>query len=517
MIWSSSMTRQRNTSFKLSIEALEARQLLSASPTFGVLDPTLIANLQDVALIGNGGGTTLPGGGGGVVIDFPDEAVDPTNPPEHLRDQDMGLPLLDSKPGAAQTIHLDFTGHNVTVDWDRDGIVDQISMSPFTTDVQATPRNINSFSADEKARIHEIWARVAEDFAPFNINVSTHYYGSFGDRQALKVVIGDYEGGWYPEHRTVYGIATRNSFTRPELPNLAFVFNTNPHRASQTASHEAGHAFGLAHMSPTGSTAEWSPIMGAGLTLTPRITWHKGRMQDTPSKTQDDMAVLARAENVFGYRLDDHGNTAALATTLAAAPPSNTIFDPPSFVAAGVLHQTTDVDFFKFTNDGGAVQVRLDLAQYEPNLVPKIEIWSSTTRLVTIRQSQAKPIVHNLNLGSGTFYVKVMSRGNYGEVGQYQVRATLTDNGPILTQSQFTTAMPAALLASTPTTGSSGLAAMPQVSQRAVARETAAEALFADSSWRPANRSAAALAPLTLLTPSSGSEALEALALPVLA
>jgi hypothetical protein len=47
-----------------------------------------------------------------------------------------------------------------------------------------------SFTTTEQQVIERIWARVAEDFAPFNINVSTDYYGTFEDGQALRVAIG---------------------------------------------------------------------------------------------------------------------------------------------------------------------------------------------------------------------------------------------------------------------------------------------------------------------------------------
>ena len=46
----------------------------------------------------------------------------------------------------------------------------------------------------EISRITEIWARVAEDFAPFDINVTTVDPGSFNNREALRVARADDAG-----------------------------------------------------------------------------------------------------------------------------------------------------------------------------------------------------------------------------------------------------------------------------------------------------------------------------------
>src|SRR5215212_997216 len=76
----------------------------------------------------------------------------------------VGVPQLSSRPGAAASLYLDFDG-NVESQWgNRTNVV---------TPAYDTDGNKASFSATEVAAIREIWARVAEDYAPFNLNVTT--------------------------------------------------------------------------------------------------------------------------------------------------------------------------------------------------------------------------------------------------------------------------------------------------------------------------------------------------------
>src|SRR4051794_10458083 len=70
------------------------------------------------------------------------------------------VPPLSSRPGAPATLYLDFDG-NVEKTW---GSHANVVTPPYDTD-----GNKASFSAAEIAAIDEIWARVAEDYAPFNI------------------------------------------------------------------------------------------------------------------------------------------------------------------------------------------------------------------------------------------------------------------------------------------------------------------------------------------------------------
>jgi hypothetical protein len=65
-------------------------------------------------------------------------------------------------------IYLDFTGHNITgTAWTTNPL---IIAPPFSAD-----SNTAVFSASEQKIILEVWQRVAEDFAPFDVDVTTEY------------------------------------------------------------------------------------------------------------------------------------------------------------------------------------------------------------------------------------------------------------------------------------------------------------------------------------------------------
>src|SRR5438093_13702680 len=75
----------------------------------------------------------------------------------------LDVPQLASRPGAAATLYLDFNGH-MQSSW---GSFSNITSPAYDRDGDPT-----TFSATELTSINEIWTRVAEDFAPFNLNVT---------------------------------------------------------------------------------------------------------------------------------------------------------------------------------------------------------------------------------------------------------------------------------------------------------------------------------------------------------
>jgi len=97
----------------------------------------------------------------------------PTDPPQdastliYPRDQTFAL---HSKAGSNRVIYMDFNGELVTgTAWNATYNSGQdIAASPFDTD--GSP---STFSDDEMAIIQNVWLRVAEDYAPFDVDVTT--------------------------------------------------------------------------------------------------------------------------------------------------------------------------------------------------------------------------------------------------------------------------------------------------------------------------------------------------------
>ncbi len=327
------------------------------------------------------------------------------------------IPMLNSNPGAPVDIYLDFDGHFEAA-WG--------SYTHASTPVYSRDSDLGTFSNSELQAIHDIWAQVSEDYAPFNVNVTTVEPPSFADGVALRIAIGG-NGEWYPSN--VGGVAYVNSFTS-WIPNTAFVFsanlsNGNPKSVAEASSHEAGHAFGLEHISQYNSSgqkvAEYyagaggkAPIMGNSYSAT-RGLWWNGPNSDGPNSIQDDMARIARSANGFGYRLDDHGNTPATATLLSGA--------GGQLTASGIITTTSDLDYFAFDTDAGEITLTVTVPPHN-NLDARLELRTATGELLQYAApSTSFGATITANLQAGSYRAVVMSQGNYGDVGQYTLTA----------------------------------------------------------------------------------------------
>jgi hypothetical protein len=374
---------------------------------------------------------------------MPTEVFDPMSDPR-TADQMMGLPLLDSNPGAPVTLYLDFNG-NFESDWWQGRPGDERHYANVSTPIFDTDGNTATFGPDERAAIAQMWARVAEDFSPFNINVSTAYYGAFNDGQALRVAIGVDDGDWL--NRPASGTASIGSFSN-SAPNTVFVFDLFPAAnvpgavdyegkplnaiaaMASTISHEAGHSFGLRHHSrykvdgtllqeyDTG-TSGWTPIMGNSLS-SDRTTWEHGPTDEGADTSQDDVEVLASPANVFGLRPDDHGDSDATASPLSGGV---SIFS--SMTGKGIIGDFRDWDVFKFNSYGGTIQVNVSSVVFGPNLIPVADLYSTNGYVPqTHTGSSITRSIINATVPAGTYFVRVRGFGDYGDMGQYSVSVT---------------------------------------------------------------------------------------------
>ncbi|WP_202921442.1 choice-of-anchor D domain-containing protein [Anatilimnocola aggregata] len=336
------------------------------------------------------------------------------------------IPLLSSNSGATAKLFLDFNGHT------------QASWGSYTnviTPVYDQDGDRTTFSAGELNSIQEIWARVAEDYAAFNIDVTTIDPGSSADRVVARVAIGGNYSDWFGH--SAGGVAYIGGFYNG-APNVGYVFedalgNGAPRFVAEAASHEAGHLFGLYHQSEwNGNTlvssysqgnAAWAPIMGVGY-YSQRTTWHNGATDSSPTAYQDDMAILANASNGFGYRADDFGSTLAQASALAS--------NAGSVNFAGRIGSNTDQDWFSFTTTGGALNLTLNVAQFGANLDSVLELRDATgTLLVTANPTNSLSATLTSTLASGTYFVVVRSTGGYGNVGQYTLAGSVPVSGSV--------------------------------------------------------------------------------------
>lgn len=255
---------------------------------------------------------------------------------------------LESDPGAQRTIYLDFRGGTVSGSaWSSYAGVDPIVAAPMSLDGQVD----TVFSAAELEAVYQAWLVVAEDFAPFGVNVTTRDPGaaalersSSADQQyGTRVMVTT--GGPIYEACGCGGVAYLDVFghtSRAYQP--AWVFADGLYSGwniGQAASHEVGHNFGLAHdgsatRSYYSGHGPWAPIMGVsyGRVLS---QWSRGEYAGATNR-EDDVATIARHAPLRG---DDHGDHAAASTGLEMGRSVD-----------GVLASAADVDAFSLAARG---------------------------------------------------------------------------------------------------------------------------------------------------------------------
>ena len=159
---------------------------------------------------------------------------------------------LHSRPTATKTIYMDFDGFTaVGTSWNRAYNIQQIVSPAFDPD-----GNGAAFSDNELRTIQAAWQRVAADFAPFDVNVTTEdpgeealvNTGGNDNRWGMRVVITLENFSNQP----VGGFAYIGSFRwgyegagASDTP--CYVFNSFSRDVSAAVSHEVGHSLGLSH------------------------------------------------------------------------------------------------------------------------------------------------------------------------------------------------------------------------------------------------------------------------------
>jgi len=294
--------------------------------------------------------------------------------------------FLHSRPGASKTIFLDFDGFTATgTPWNT-----SYNRDPIVSPAYDPAGNGPSFTNAELRVIQEIWHRVAEDFAPFEVNVTTEDPG-----EAALVNTGGADTEW--GIRVVMtiddwascgcgGFAYINSFNwnynrAGATDTPTYVFNVVPSEVVLAITHEVGHTLGLSHDGTTSSNpvqpgAEyyfghgsgetgWGPVMGAPY-YTNVVTWDRGEYigannggsNANYNRGPDDLSIITTF-NGFGYRADDHGDVQSSATELVylgANSAEPTLVDVAHF---GIIEQSDDVDMFYFVTGEGTVNLNI--------------------------------------------------------------------------------------------------------------------------------------------------------------
>ncbi len=367
--------------------------------------------------------------------------------------------VFHSKPGAANVLYLNFCGETVTgTDWNTSEGRTEIPAVAFSTDSDLT-----TFSDEEQLVIKRVWERVSEDYAPFNIDVTTERPATFTSRTAHALITRttDANGDANPSS-TAGGVAYINVFgtTAYSRYRPAWIYPENlastESYIAEAAAHEVGHNMGLSHDGLTGGSEyygghgsgdiSWAPIMGTGYNRNVS-QWSKGEYY-LANNTQDDLATVA---GKLTYRTDDHGSTSSTATALVITSGTNIQAttpetDPTNSNTAnkGVLERTGDLDVFSFVTGSGAVNITaspwimpsgtrggnvdlaLALVDSSGNLLLSNAPAYQTTATITTNLAEGRYYLHVRSTGAGDPYASSPTGYTvYGGVGQYFITGTV--------------------------------------------------------------------------------------------
>ncbi|MBD8870629.1 fibronectin type III domain-containing protein [Nocardioides donggukensis] len=343
---------------------------------------------------------------------------------------------LHSRPGSNRTIYLDFDGHSVVdTAWNDQAGVQARNYPGLSLDASAT------FSDAERDIVQDVWLRVSEDFAPYDVDVTTQDPGragltrdSSGDQvfgvRALVTPVNWCGGGCLGvAYVDVFDKVSSTGYFQPAWAFSDEVDN-DPIQIAETITHEVGHTLALNHDGQNSGSAYyvghgiWSPVMGAAYGALTQFS--KGEYVD-PDNLQDDLAVMAKSG--IAYRQDDH-------TVPTGAPLSRAV--------TGVIGRRTDTDTFAVTQGcAGPFTATASPAPRGPNLDIRLTLRSADGSLVSSNDPpsgrgandfeavglDAQVTSSNLPAGSYTLEIDGVGAGNprstgysdYGSIGGYSL------------------------------------------------------------------------------------------------
>ena len=371
---------------------------------------------------------------------------------------------LHSKPGASRVVYLDMDGHTVTDSvWNARSDTGQpvFNMLPYDID-----GDITSFNGAEIEDIAETWKRVAEDYAPFDIDVTTEDPLAFGPNVGHILVSPRTDANSnliYPNSAggvAYVGVWGRSNF---EYYQPALVFPEGTAYAAKymaaAASHELGHNLGLSHDGSstvsyynghgTGYTS-WGPIMGSGYYS--NITqWSKGEYPDA-NNLQDDLAII---DGYLTYPTDDHENTsfsnatALIKSNSITVSATNLVSDPDNLLPhnKGIIQSSTDVDLFYFDVGAGQIDLTITPAWIEEfyyqglrgaNLDIKAILYNESGDIVAQDDQPNDTFAHiNTSVAAGRYVLSIEGVGfgsitdgysDYASIGEYYINGTVPED-----------------------------------------------------------------------------------------
>jgi hypothetical protein len=336
---------------------------------------------------------------------------------------------LQSRPGASKILYIDYFAGSVTgTAWNVDNSIQEIVYDNYSYDSDAS-----TFSLIDLQSMYAGWAETAEDYAPFDVNVTTDLsvYQAASNRNKSKIIATstNWRGSGGVAYVDVFGLRNDDYY------NIGWTFNSSFGSLGMTNAHESGHQMGLNHDGTSsleyyGGNGNAGPIMG-GPFGKDFVHWNNGSYVGA-NQTQNDLAII---QGKLGVIADDHGNDNNSATAISAQ-------EIVGFISPAGLAADTDVFSFTLASSTSvSLTVRSLFEQATAggdntagglNLSAKIELRDASNTL--IQQKLPSSIAANNNfsfsqsLAAGTYYLTIEPQAytpsdfnEYGNGGYYQI------------------------------------------------------------------------------------------------
>lgn len=406
--------------------------------------------------------------------------------------------FLHSRPGSDNVLYLDFDGHIITnTAWNNDPNygtgIDPHPALPFDPSENDLPDpTIANFTSDELNRIGQIWHRMAEDYAPYDIDITTEEPAVFTSSTGRVLFTHDIDanGNEMPAIGAG-GVAWVNVFGRDDYAQLspAIVYYTNLYTNqhgdatlnAEAGSHEFGHNIALGHDGNSSTSyypghgtgfVRWGPIMGGS--YQDHVTqWSKGEYPGA-NNTEDDLAIIA---GDLGYIADDHSDTSTSSTELVVEANGDVLVSSPELdphndlpTNKGIINSRTDIDWFYI--DVGAGPLTLvatpswhsftSLPYRGSNLDIEMTLYDSALTQLAIDDptDDTFATVSLPSAAAGRYYVKIDGVGNanysdYNSMGMFFIEGTVT---PVSLDSTIPSPSPMTFASSPAATGAYSIA-----------------------------------------------------------